>query len=185
MPASRRQNWVRGSPVWTFHRSSSPSRASGEPTRMSTSSGSKGMLNRFRSATTASTGSSRRSATCSRLITSGPLTSCAVSAGRTAARDRLLDAGGQHRRHVPALGEISAPPPAGFQSPLLWGTEDYVRELFSDGFEFERHYVEFEEPSPESYADFMLTRFPPLVALRADVGEETVRDISGLGRRRE
>jgi SAM-dependent methyltransferase len=74
------------------------------------------------------------------------------------------------------LGEISAPPPPGFQSPLLWGTEDHVRELLGDGVEFERHDVEFEEPSPASYADFMLTRFPPLVALRADVGDEIVRE---------
>ena len=74
------------------------------------------------------------------------------------------------------LGEISAPPSAGFQSPLLWGTEDHVRELLGDDVEFERHDVEFEEPSPESYADFMLSRFPPLVAMRADIGEETVRE---------
>jgi SAM-dependent methyltransferase len=74
------------------------------------------------------------------------------------------------------LGEISAPPQAGFQSPLLWGIEDHVRELLGDDVEFERHDVEFDEPSPESYADFMLTRFPPLVALRADVGDELVRE---------
>ena len=74
------------------------------------------------------------------------------------------------------LGEISAPPPADFQSPLLWGTEDHVRELLGDGVEFERHDVEFEEPSPESYADFMLTRFPPLVAMRAELGDEIVRE---------
>ena len=84
------------------------------------------------------------------------------------------------------LGEISAPPPAGFQSPLLWGTEDHVRELLGDGVEFERHDVEFEEPSPESYADFMLTRFPPLVAMRAEHRRrDRPRDVSGLGRRRE
>jgi ubiquinone/menaquinone biosynthesis C-methylase UbiE len=27
-----------------------------------------------------------------------------------------------------ALGDISPPPPDGFESPLLWGTEDHVRE---------------------------------------------------------
>ena len=47
---------------------------------------------------------------------------------------------------------------------MLWGTEDHVRELLGDSVEFERHNVEFDEPSPESYADFMLTSFPPLIA---------------------
>ena len=79
------------------------------------------------------------------------------------------------------LGEISAPPPAGFQSPLLWGTEDHVCEMLGDGVEFERHDVDFKEPSPESYADFMLARFPPLVALRADIGDETVRETIWAG----
>ena len=62
------------------------------------------------------------------------------------------------------LGEISPPPPEGFQSPVLWGTEEHVRELLGDAVEFERHTVVFDEPSPESYADFMLTSFPPLIA---------------------
>ena len=30
--------------------------------------------------------------------------------------------------------------------------------------------------SPESYADFMLTSFPPLIALRAQLGDELVRE---------
>jgi SAM-dependent methyltransferase len=74
------------------------------------------------------------------------------------------------------LGGISPPPPEGFQSPLLWGTEDHVRELLGDAVEFERHYVEFREPTPESYADFMLECFPPLIAARAELGEQLVRD---------
>ena len=74
------------------------------------------------------------------------------------------------------LGAISPPPPEGFQPPVLWGTEDHVRELLGDSVEFERHHVEFNEPSPESYADFMLTSFPPLIALRAELGDELVRE---------
>ena len=73
------------------------------------------------------------------------------------------------------LGAISPAPPEGFQPPVLWGTEDHVRELLGDSVEFERHNVEFDEPSPESYADFMLTGFPPLIALRAQLGDELVR----------
>ena len=74
------------------------------------------------------------------------------------------------------LGAISPPPPEGFQPPVLWGTEDHVRELLGRSVEFERHNVEFDEPSPESYADFMLTSFPPLIALRAELGDELVRE---------
>jgi ubiquinone/menaquinone biosynthesis C-methylase UbiE len=75
-----------------------------------------------------------------------------------------------------SLGGISPAPPEGFQSPLLWGTEKHVRELLGDAVEFERHDVEFDEPSPESYADFMLTSFPPLIALQAQLADELVRE---------
>jgi hypothetical protein len=51
-----------------------------------------------------------------------------------------------------------------------------VRDLLGDSVEFERHHVDFDEPSPESYVDFMLTSFPPLIALRAEVGDDLVRD---------
>jgi SAM-dependent methyltransferase len=74
------------------------------------------------------------------------------------------------------LGEISAPPPEGFQSPLLWGTEEHVRELLGDAVELERHDVEFNAPSPALYAEFMLASFPPLIAMRADLGDELVRE---------
>lgn len=74
------------------------------------------------------------------------------------------------------LGAISPAPPEGFQPPVLWGTEEHVRELLGDSVEFERHNVVFDEPSPESYADFMLASFPPLIAMRAELGDELVRE---------
>lgn len=74
------------------------------------------------------------------------------------------------------LGAISPPPPEGFQPPVLWGTEDHVRELLGHSVEFERHEVQFDEPSPESYVDFMLNCFPPLIAMRAELGDELVRE---------
>lgn len=74
------------------------------------------------------------------------------------------------------LGGISPPPPEGFESSLLWGTEDHVRELLGDGVEFERHEVEWNEPSPESYAEFMETSSPPLIAARAELGDELVHE---------
>jgi len=74
------------------------------------------------------------------------------------------------------LGAISPAPPEGSQPPVLWGTEEHVRELLGDSVEFERNHVEFNEPSPESYVDFMLTSFPPLIAMRAELGDEVVRE---------
>ncbi len=72
------------------------------------------------------------------------------------------------------LGAISPPPPEGFQSPLLWGTEEHVGELLGDDVEFERHEVEWREPSAVSYGEFMLNSFPPLIAARALLGDELV-----------
>jgi hypothetical protein len=81
-----------------------------------------------------------------------------------------LDAEGSIGGMFETLGAISPAPPEGSQSPLLWGTEGHVRELLGDAVEFERHAVEFEEPSPGSCADFMLTSFPPLIAAQAQLG---------------
>jgi SAM-dependent methyltransferase len=74
------------------------------------------------------------------------------------------------------LGAISPPPPEGSQPSVLWGTEEHVRELLGDSVQFERHNVVFDEPSPESYVDFMLNSFPPLIAMRAELGDELVRE---------
>ena len=62
------------------------------------------------------------------------------------------------------------PPPPGGQPPLLWGTEDHIRELLGDG-EFERHEVEWKDESVESYARFMLESFGPLLNAREQLGE--------------
>jgi SAM-dependent methyltransferase len=69
------------------------------------------------------------------------------------------------------LGAISPPPPEGFQSPLLWGTEDHVRGLLGGSVQFERHHVEWRESSPEAYAEFMENSFGPLIAAREQLGE--------------
>jgi ubiquinone/menaquinone biosynthesis C-methylase UbiE len=62
------------------------------------------------------------------------------------------------------------PPPAGGEPPLLWGTEEHVRELLGDA-EFERHEIEWTDESPESYARFMLESFGPLLNAREVLGE--------------
>jgi ubiquinone/menaquinone biosynthesis C-methylase UbiE len=62
------------------------------------------------------------------------------------------------------------PPPPGVP-PLLWGTEGHVRELLGEEAKFERREVEWRNPSVESYADFMLESFGPLLTAREQLGE--------------
>jgi SAM-dependent methyltransferase len=57
------------------------------------------------------------------------------------------------------------PPPQGAQPPVLWGTEEHVRELWGEA-EFERHAIVWTDESPESYARFMLDSFGPLLNAR-------------------
>jgi SAM-dependent methyltransferase len=73
------------------------------------------------------------------------------------------------------LGEILPPPPEGFQSPLLWGTEEHVRELLGDG-DFSRHTVVWEESSVERYAEFMENSFGPLINAREQLGDDVVHE---------
>jgi hypothetical protein len=68
------------------------------------------------------------------------------------------------------MASILPPPPAGFQSPLLWGTEERVRELLGDA-RFARHEVEWVDESVESYARFMESSFGPLINAREQVGD--------------
>ena len=65
------------------------------------------------------------------------------------------------------------PPPAGLASPLLWGTEARLRELFADAIAdislTTRHYV-FRERSPEAYVDFWRRNYGPTLKAFEAVG---------------
>jgi SAM-dependent methyltransferase len=65
------------------------------------------------------------------------------------------------------------PPPDFAEPPILWGTEDHVREMFpgASGFEFERHSATVEWESPRAWADYFFERFGPLVTARELLGE--------------
>ena len=67
------------------------------------------------------------------------------------------------------------PAPPDFASPpILWGTEDHVREMFADvatAFEFERHSATIEWDSIEGFADFFMDRFGPLVTAKKMLGD--------------
>lgn len=71
------------------------------------------------------------------------------------------------------FGMVSAlvPPPPGAASPLLWGTEEHVRKLLGDDVRFERREVEWRDSSTESYADFMLESFGPLLNAREQLAK--------------
>jgi SAM-dependent methyltransferase len=72
-----------------------------------------------------------------------------------------------------AVGSYMPPPPDYASPPLLWGTEDHVREMFPDaaGFEFERHSAIIEWESVEGFADYFVDRFGPLVTARQALGD--------------
>jgi ubiquinone/menaquinone biosynthesis C-methylase UbiE len=68
-----------------------------------------------------------------------------------------------------------APPPPGIESPLRWGTEDGVRELFGDGvteIRFERRISRQPFRSAEHYIEFFRAYFGPTQMAYERVGPE-------------
>jgi SAM-dependent methyltransferase len=67
------------------------------------------------------------------------------------------------------------PPPPDFASPpILWGTEEHVREMFASvgsDFEFERHSATIEWESAEGFLDYFVDRFGPMVTARQMLGQ--------------
>ena len=79
------------------------------------------------------------------------------------------------------------PPPPGGQPPILWGTEDHVREMWGDA-EFERLAIVWTDDSVESCARFMLDSFGPLLNARevlAEREDELEARLHGLPEPRE
>jgi ubiquinone/menaquinone biosynthesis C-methylase UbiE len=68
-----------------------------------------------------------------------------------------------------------APPPPGVESPLLWGTEDHLRELFGDAvsdLRVERRASRQTFRSPDHFLDFFRTYFGPTKVAYERVGAE-------------
>ena len=62
------------------------------------------------------------------------------------------------------------PPPEGFQPPVLWGSEDHVRELFAGtGVELElaRTTLEFIGDTPDAFMEESMRDLPPVAAVRS------------------
>jgi SAM-dependent methyltransferase len=56
-------------------------------------------------------------------------------------------------------------------SPMLWGTESHVRDMWGENVSFERHEIVWTDPSVESYARFMLESSGPLLNARELLAE--------------
>lgn len=89
---------------------------------------------------------------------------------------------GRARRLLEPLEEGPyAPPPApGAQPPLLWGSEEHVRELFGDrvvSLEMTRKAsVERRPGGPRGYCDFVYETFGPVIAIRASAEDPDALD---------
>ncbi len=82
------------------------------------------------------------------------------------------------------------PPPPGLKPPVLWGTEERVRELFGDGItslQNTRRVFSFRYRSVEHYWDFMRTHNGPTIkafqALDATARENLTGELMDLTRR--
>jgi ubiquinone/menaquinone biosynthesis C-methylase UbiE len=82
------------------------------------------------------------------------------------------------------------PPPAGVQSPLLWGTESHLRELFGDGIaslEVGERTFTWRSSSAQEFVDFFRTWYGPTVkafaALEGEARNALERDLVELVQR--
>lgn len=77
-----------------------------------------------------------------------------------------------------ALAPYMPPPPPGALPPVMWGSEDHVRELFDDRVESLQmtrgEYVE-RAASPRDYCDFFKKTFGPAVAIAASLADQPER----------
>jgi len=68
-----------------------------------------------------------------------------------------------------------APPPPGVPPPVLWGTEERLRELFGDGVSelaVTNRHLTFRYPSPEAWLEFFRQYFGPMMMAFDRVGDE-------------
>lgn len=79
-----------------------------------------------------------------------------------------------------ALAPYAPPPPPGALPPVLWGSEEHVRELFGDRVASldmtRRTYVERRPGGPRGYCDFVYETFGPAIAIRAGAEDPEALD---------
>lgn len=77
-----------------------------------------------------------------------------------------------------ALAPYLPPPPPGALPPLLWGSEDHVRELFGarvGSLELNRAWYAERAASPRAYVELFRETFGPVVAIRAGLAGQPKR----------
>jgi ubiquinone/menaquinone biosynthesis C-methylase UbiE len=76
------------------------------------------------------------------------------------------------------LAPFAPSPPAGALSPLMWGNEEHVQELFGDRVEslemIRKKYAERAD-SPRAYCDLVKSTFGPVIAIYASLTDEPER----------
>lgn len=72
-----------------------------------------------------------------------------------------------------ATAPFNPPPPDYAEPPMLWGTEDHVREMFPSAkeIEFSKHSATIEYESMEGYAELFMENFGPMVMAKQRLGE--------------
>ena len=89
---------------------------------------------------------------------------------------------GLNGRFFAVVGRHMPPPPEGLQQPVLWGTEEHMRELWGDGAElsFQTLTVAVEAESPEAWVDYCEENLGPMImakrALEPEGRWEALRD---------
>lgn len=76
------------------------------------------------------------------------------------------------------LASYAPPPPPGALPPLLWGTEDHVRQMFGDAvrtLQMTRHQYCERASSPRQYFELFRDTFGPFVAIHASLGGQPQR----------
>jgi SAM-dependent methyltransferase len=67
------------------------------------------------------------------------------------------------------------PPPTGLRSPILWGTEERLRDLFGDAIaelRLEKRHMTFRYRSPQTWVDYWRRYYGPTLKAFEAVGEE-------------
>jgi ubiquinone/menaquinone biosynthesis C-methylase UbiE len=79
-----------------------------------------------------------------------------------------------------ALAPYAPAPPPGALPPVLWGSEEHVRELFGNrvaSLDMTRQtYVERRPGGPRGYCDFIYETFGPVIAIRAGAEDRQALD---------
>ena len=77
-----------------------------------------------------------------------------------------------------ALAPYMPPPPPDALPPLLWGSEEHVRELFGnrvESLDLNRAWYTERAASPRAYSELFTETFGPVVAIRASLAEQPER----------